>query len=236
MYRTRAPFTSPHPSTWYDSRVLRLALPLALFVLLNSTFAQDARAWTLQTAAFANAEQAAAAVSGLRERGFDAYSERSGAVTRVRVGCFLDRTSAEVVAEHAARDGEAQVVPLSPGTANTSGVTFCVRREAGFVPPAAWGIAERTAAHVTFWVDVAGRRYLRFDGQGWSIYQNVARLPGVAGDAAPKRTLRPAPVRARSLLVGSGEVLWRSPRGATFLIQDEEAVFSLTLVSPSEVD
>ncbi len=213
-------------------------LSLALLALLAPVHAQSAQPWTLQTAAFSDAARADVAVRGLRQAGFDAYSERAQEVTRVRVGCFLDRESAEVVAVHLARrtEGRAQIVALNRAAVSV-GPTFCVRREAGFTLPARWGVAETTPDTITFWVNAAGPRALRFDGRAWRIRQS-APLRG-ASERAEVQTAQAAPVRAGSLFVGFGRTLWRSPARSspqTFVVQDAEAISTLTLIPFDEVD
>ena len=205
---------------------------LTAFALCSSVSAQGAQPWTLQTAAFGSAEQAAAAVTRLRERGFDAYGERSDEVTRVRVGCFLDRTSAEDVALTLAQQGDVQIVPLNAG----AGATFCIRREAGFFLPAAWGVAKNTPRDITFWVDAAGRRYLRYDGRGWRVYQDAlgAAVSSSASPAAAREAL--TPIRVDSLLVGSGQPLWRSGTGQTLVVRGEASIFTLTLTPPDSAN
>ena len=195
---------------------------------LTAAHAQTAQ-WTLQTAAFSDAGSADRAVRELRGAGFDAYSERAQAATRVRVGCFLDRASAEGVAALVRRtEKRVQIVAL-----NRAGIgpTLCVRREAGFRLPARWGVADNTPSAITFWVDAAGPRALRFDGREWRISQD-APSQGASG----RITARAAPVRADSLLVGYGRTLWRSPSARTFVVQGAEAVFTLSLTPYGEVD
>ncbi len=216
--------------------MLQFCLPLALIAFIfGSTFvsAQSAQLLTLQTAAFGNAEQAEAVVSQLRTGGFDAYGEPSGEITRVRVGCFLDRASAEDVASTLAQQSDVQVVPLNAGAR----VTFCVRREAGFFLPAAWGVAQNTPQSITFWVDVAGRRYLRFDERGWRVYQDAsaAVVSGPVSSVAKEGVS--TPIRVNSLFVGSGQPLWRSAddERQTLVVQGEASVFTLTLLSPDEL-
>ena len=213
---------------------MRFYLP-ALLAWLSFASAQSAQVWTLQTAAYGSAEGAAAAVQALRERRFDAYSERSGAVTRVRVGCFLDRASAEDVAAQVAPYGDVQIVAFNPRAEGASDVSFCVRREAGFALPNAWGVTEKTSEHITFWVDAAGTRYLRFDGRGWRIYQATSQV--AAATPSRKGSAQAAPLYANARLIGSGELLWRTQASQrTFVVQGEEAVFTLTLLPPSEVE
>ena len=212
-----------------------------LLALSALTHAQNA--WTLQTSAFSDAAPAAAAVAQLREAGFDAYSERFGEVVRVRVGCFLDREGAEAVAASLAQSTDAQIVPMNPLV--TSSPTFCVRLEAGFKLPAAWGVVSNTPDGITFWVDAAGRRYLRFDANGWRVYQNAASIggSGVArtGQRGRESVSQTAPIRVDSLLVGTGEPLWRSGSSAfsslqTFVVQGEDEIFTLTLTPPERVE
>ena len=227
------PLTSPFQRAWYYKRVWRLFLPLLLLTYLNLSYA--APPWTLQTSAFSSAESARAAVAQLRTLGFDAYSEPGEGVTRVRVGCFLDRTNAEDVAASLARyERGVQVVSLNNG----AGVSFCVRREAGFFLPRAWGVASSTPEHITFWVGAAGQRYLRFDGRNWQIYQSAASLDAnvasisTLGLTTSQPLAQAAPIRVNSLVVGLGRPLWRS--GRTLVVQNEEAIFTLSLSPPGE--
>ena len=175
-----------------------LILSLAFIFCSTSISAQGAQLWTLQSAAFGNAEQAAAAVTQLRSSGFDAYGERSDEITRVRVGCFLDRASAEDVASTLARQSDVQVVPLNAGAR----VTFCIRREAGFFLPAAWGVAQNTPQGITFWVDAAGRRYLRYDEQGWQVYQDASAAVVSGLSVSPASKVAPAPPARQLPLCG----------------------------------
>lgn len=201
-------------------------------LLALSTLTHAQNAWTLQTSAFSDAAPAAAAVEQLREAGFDAYSERFGEVVRVRVGCFLDRDSAEDVAASLAQRVDMQIVPMNPPS--TSSPTFCVRLEAGFKLPAAWGVVNNAPDGITFWVDAAGRRYLRFDESGWRIYQNAARMNETVSaetDRQGRRSGQIVPIRVDFLLVGIGEPLWHSSSldTQTLVVRGEDEIFTLTL-------
>ena len=201
-----------------------------LLALSALTHAQNA--WTLQTSAFRDAELAVVTVEQLRDAGFDAYSERFGEVVRVRVGCFLGRESAEDMAANLAQHVDMQIVPMNQGT--TPGPTFCVHLEAGFKLPAAWGVVENAPEGITFWIDAAGRRFLRFDASGWRIYQNAALMNetvSVETDKQGRRSGQIVPIRVDSLLIGIGELLWHGSSSAaqTLVVRGKDEIFTLTL-------
>jgi DedD protein len=54
--------------------------------------------YVLQIGAFSDAAKAGRLVDDLRARGFQAYTERAGSVTRVRVGPVAGRVAADTVA------------------------------------------------------------------------------------------------------------------------------------------
>ena len=60
----------------------------------------SATGYTVQVAAFANAETAAQQTEQLKAWGFKAYTEMVSGTTRVRVGPYADRTIAEEVRAH----------------------------------------------------------------------------------------------------------------------------------------
>ncbi len=59
----------------------------------------SAQQFVVQVGAFAEAEKADSLSSDLKTRGFVAYTERAGAVTRVRVGPFASRDEADRAAQ-----------------------------------------------------------------------------------------------------------------------------------------
>lgn len=61
--------------------------------------AASERQFVVQAAAFGDADKAAAMRDDLRGRGFNAFVEDAGAVTRVRIGPFASRADADAVAE-----------------------------------------------------------------------------------------------------------------------------------------
>ena len=70
----------------------------------------DAPAYVVQVGAFSNANNADAMSKKIREQGFDAYTRKIGSTTRVRVGPYPDRKSAESAAARLERQGFKGVV------------------------------------------------------------------------------------------------------------------------------
>lgn len=64
----------------------------------------------VQVAAFGEAGKAAALVSELKDKGFSAYTEKAGSVTRVRVGPFAVRAEADRAADRLKALGQSPVV------------------------------------------------------------------------------------------------------------------------------
>ena len=67
-------------------------------------------AFVVQLGAFAEAAKADAIGADLKSRGFAAYTEKSGGVTRVRIGPFRSREDAEKIAERLRLSGLSGVV------------------------------------------------------------------------------------------------------------------------------
>lgn len=161
-----------------------LLIPV-LFALLSLAWAQEAPGrWTVQTAAFSDYRQARAQVDELRELGFDAYSEfaMNGGrqYARVRVGCFTTRETAAQFADDLRGFVTAEAVPqpLAPSASPSA----CVAWEVGFVKPLRWEI-ERRGEDVVFRVELDGVvGYVRHDGEGWRLSQE---LPPAAAMASP---------------------------------------------------
>lgn len=208
----------------------------------------------MQVFGFADETRAAGVASRLRAVGFDAYTETPAGSTlvQVRIGCFSGRADAEGLLQDIRQRiaGDALVVPLTPG----AGVSVCVSRELGFIPPDDWGIAAQSASSVAF--RVGNARYLVYDGGGWRVAQSAADLAAddLAADlgrGAPSgradglsvgyRATRSrdlplvradfsANVGGGSLLVAAGELLWHSERAA--VVQLGPDVFALRLFRP----
>jgi len=74
------------------------------------TSAAGGESYVVQVGAFGETGKAASLRSDLKGRGFAAYTEKSGSVTRVRVGPFATRDQAEKVAESLRAKGFSGVV------------------------------------------------------------------------------------------------------------------------------
>jgi len=215
----------------------------------------SAERWTVQAFAYATPTRADRVVEGLREFGYDAYTDAlpGGTLTLVRVGCFGAQADAEGLAQDVRQRvaSDALVVPFQEG----AGATVCVAREPGFIPPAAWGLEAETEDTVTFWLEAEGRRTITFDGARWTLSQtgsepvtDASQQPGEGFAellAAPPPTGLPATFRATrsrglplvraelgggSLLVAAGTLLWASARAA--VVQKGSDVFALRLERP----
>lgn len=215
----------------------------------------SAQRWTIQVFAYAASARAEAVAERLREVGFDAYTDTlpGSALVQVRIGCFTAQDDADALAQDVRERvaADALVVPLQEG----AGVTVCVERVPGFIPPAAWGLESAAETLVTFWLEADGRRTITFDGARWTLQQGGAaggpEAPGGTPDLltdllpAPPPAGLPATFRATqsrglplvradlgggSLLVAAGTLLWESDRAA--VVQQGTDVFALRLVRP----
>jgi len=70
-----------------------------------SAAAESAQSFFVQAGAFSDANKAASLSNDLKSRGFTAFTEQAGAVTRVRVGPFSSRGEADKVVERLAGIG-----------------------------------------------------------------------------------------------------------------------------------
>ncbi len=225
-----------------------------LFLLLLTNAA--AERWTVQVFAYRSPSRAAAIAERLRGVGYDAYTDElpESSLIGVRIGCFGAQADAAGLAQDVRQRValDALVVPFQEGAE----VTVCVERELGFIPPAQWGVYRQSATEVTFWVEAAGRRYITFDGERWTLMQagGVAdstldggadtdplteplNTPPQAGLTATFRATRSrglplvrADLGGGSLLVAAGSLLWRSAQAA--VVQGGANVFALRLTKP----
>lgn len=114
------PSASPKPSAPAATSAERVPAPLppavsdgarAIALLEGRTPPPVAReSFVVQIGAFSEASKANAIGSDLKKRGFSAYTEKAGTVTRVRVGPFPARPDAEKVAESLRASGMKGVV------------------------------------------------------------------------------------------------------------------------------
>jgi len=225
------------------------AVLYSLLLCLSGTV--SAERWTVQAFAYATPTRADTVTEGLREFGYDAYTDMlpGGTLTLVRVGCFSAQADAEGLAQDVRQRvaPDALVVPFQEG----AGATVCVTREPGFIPPAAWGLEAESSDTVTFWLEAEGRRTITFDGARWTLSQ-AGPDPLTESDepltdllAAPPPAGLPASFRATqsrglplvradlgggSLLIAAGTLLWASPRAA--VVQKGSDVFALRLERP----
>lgn len=213
----------------------------------------SAQRWTIQAFAFGHSSRAAATVQGLREVGFDAYTDAAteGSLVEVRIGCFSAQADAAALVQDVRLRvaADALVVPFREGAA----ATVCVERVVGFIPPAAWGVASANEAEVTFWLEATGRRYITFDGERWQLQGGAVERATPPEDTTPL-TDRLAPARPEglpvgfratqsrglplvradlgggSLLITAGELLWSSTQAA--VVKQGADVFALRLQRP----
>ena len=209
--------------------------------------------------AYAQGSRAETVAKGLREVGYDAYTDAppEGSLEQVRIGCFGAQADADGLVQDVRQRValDALVVPLSENAAPT----VCIERELGFIPPANWGLESSDPNQVTFWLAVdpdGGRRTITFDGERWRLGQDetpadrsptdlglldtpgvglpAASPPGLAATFRATRSRGLPLVRADlsggSLLVTAGELLWRSARAA--VVQQGTDVFALRLYRP----
>ena len=210
----------------------------ALFVVL-ATFAY-AQAWTVQTVAFQNYQEALETAAQLQALEYDAYVDfglyEGQQFVRVRVGCFSDQDSAEYFARRLAGrvTAEAVAVPLD----TKPGASFCVQRMVGFEPPESWDVLSDKASSVAFWVEVLGqRRFIIFDGAGWHVAQSEEELSSFSPAPAPTEKVIAGETalfqqdatsrilytwRGRPWEVTTGKLLWQ--QGAWAVVLEDGAV------------
>ena len=149
--------------------------------------------YTVQTVALGNYQEALETAASLRDLEFDAYVDfamfEGRQFARVRVGCFLDRPSAEAQAEFLRGNVTAEAVAVEAETPAPSGV--CLRREVGFALPEVWAEHSSSPETVAYRVEVGGEdAYLVFGAAGWEIAQDAAeaeRLMLAQREANPTR-------------------------------------------------
>lgn len=96
-----APSTPPAPAVAKDEA----ARVRALLEGQASAAAAPRESYVVQVGAFGEAAKAASLSSELKSRGFAAYTEKAGSVTRVRVGPFANKEQAEKAAERLRANG-----------------------------------------------------------------------------------------------------------------------------------
>jgi len=183
-------------------------------VLLQGAWAQsgDGGLWSVQTVALRDFREAQEAASALRRQGFDAFTEfamdNGLQFVRVRVGCYLTRDAAEMMATafRGRITDAAVVVEATPG----SPVAGCVRVEIGFLKPVTWDEVEALGTAPAFRVEVAGiPAHVTHDGERWRVLQEGEEVPPVNGALPTARFSQAtvAGVRLISLEAPGGPVL-----------------------------
>lgn len=100
-----APEGAPAPLSGNEA-----ARALALLEGKKAVTASGNESFVVQIGAFGEASKATALGADLKNRGFAAYTEKAGAVTRVRIGPFSSREEADKVAERLRLSGMSGVV------------------------------------------------------------------------------------------------------------------------------
>lgn len=103
--RPPAPAASPEPRRPSAEEEARLRA-----LIEGKTSPARGDTYVLQIGAFSDAVKAAKLVDELRARGFSAYTERAGSVTRVRVGPVAGRAEADATAARLKAAGHAAVL------------------------------------------------------------------------------------------------------------------------------
>lgn len=200
----------------------RASLILLFLLSVGCVFANG---WTVQTAAFQDYRQATSQAAELLALGFDAYLEfvmQDGKqYTRVRIGCYRERASAEAVAKELA--GRITVEAAAQPLTENARTRACVTWDTGFLKPQRWELTRR-GADVVFRVEVGGHvGYLSHDGQAWRLdHRMPPRLTVTAPTGLEFReeqlgglTLVQAILGDGSALnVCSGRLLWHSGNSA----------------------
>lgn len=195
---------------------LAAAVTLLVAVHLPSAAAQapaPAGLWSVQTVALRDFREAEATAAELKRQGFDAFTEfamdNGLQFVRVRVGCYLTRDAAEVMA--AALRGRitdtAAVVEATPD----SPVAGCVRMEVGFLKPGRWDAVDVAGAAPAFRVQVAGiEAHIAHTGERWRVLQEGEDVPSAALSL-------PAARFSQATIAGVGLIRFEAPGGAILL-------------------
>lgn len=176
-----------------SSPVLRLASALVVWLVVASAAAQDV--WTVQTVALRDLREARGMAAELQLHGLPAYTEftmQSGLqYVRVRVGCYLDRETAEAWAGLLRGGGLVnEAVPVVMDASPPAGID-CVTADVGFRKPDSWSLVSGAGELPVFEVTVAGHQaYLRFDGERWRVWQGRPPAPEPLPEAANAQAMQ----------------------------------------------
>lgn len=147
--------------------------------------AQGYGSWSVQTVALRDFREAQESAAALKRQGFDAFTEfamdNGLQFVRVRVGCYLTREAAEMMA--AAFRGRITAAAVVVEATPDAPVTGCVRMDVGFLKPAAWDeVTAVDGAHApAFRVEVAGiLAHVTHDGLRWRVLQEGEDVPQVS--------------------------------------------------------
>lgn len=213
--------TGTAPSHW---KFLRTASLLLLLLAASSVLALGP-GYTVQTVAFPDHREASETVAELRQLGFDAYTEftmhEGRQFSRVRIGCFTDRNSADLLARslRGAITRQAVVQPINPDAA----VAFCSRNEVGFVKPVSWAVQWQADEQIMFRVELGGHTgYVHLvDGRWQLLHEPLAApansRPGSGPHQQVERHGVPLVIRnfgGAELVVCSGRLLWQDAKTA----------------------
>lgn len=174
-------------------RAARLACALAGWLACALAAAQEV--WTVQTVALRDLREARGMAAELQLHGLPAYTEftmQAGLqYVRVRVGCYLDRDTAEAWAGLLRGGGVVnEAVPVVMDGAPPAGLD-CVTADVGFRKPEQWSLVSGAGELPVFEVLVAGHpAYLRFDGERWRVWQGRPPAPEPLPEAANTLTMQ----------------------------------------------
>lgn len=161
---------------------------IALLLLLGVAQAQPPAddgglgRWSVQVIALRDFREAESTAQQLRAYGFDAFTEfamdKGMQFVRVRVGCFVDRQSAETMA--AALRGHVTDTAAPVEASVNAPVRGCVTMSVGFLKPFRWIEATEPGRVPAYLVEVAGiEAHVAHTGERWRVLQEGEAVPPV---------------------------------------------------------
>jgi hypothetical protein len=206
---------------------------LALLILGNALAEQ----WTVQTVAHRDYRNATSVQEELFGLGFDAYIDfavtNNEQFARVRVGCFDSREAAERFAEGllGSVTREAVPVPLEFTTGTTP--LYCLKRDIGFIVPAAWRQLEAGHRVVFEVTTLTSSALIIHDGSKWRLYQQHEDISALSAQPETSSVFRQqslfgvSRVYYQDTIIAHGELLWQRGNVAVVLEGDTVVAYAI---------
>lgn len=221
-------------TTHFITRKISVILGLAL-LFLNSALAEQ---WTVQTVAHRDYRNATSVQEELFGLGFDAYIDfavtNNEQFARVRVGCFDSREAAQSFAQGLLGSVTREAVPVPLEFTTGTPPLYCLKRDIGFIVPAAWRQLEAGHRVVFEVTTLTSSARIVHDGKKWRLFQQHEDISALSAQPeADTNPFRQQPlfgvtrVYYQGIIIAHGELLWQYGNVAVVLEGDTVVAYAI---------